>query len=369
MWRYANPVDVTFGSGCLQRLPERLAGRRYALVTYDDERFGRLADRVEALCAPALLRLTDVQPNPDIATLARADRRFATARSAEVIVALGGGSVIDAAKVLAAARGDFERVRRHLFGGDQNLEPLPLIAIPTTAGTGSEVTCWATVWDRQAEKKHSLAHARLYPEHALVDPALTVGTPRDVTLAAGLDALSHALESLWNVNANPVSSTLAVRAARSILEVLPRLVSALDDAALREAMAGASLFAGLAFSNTKTALAHSISYPITLRTGTAHGIACAFSLPQVMRWARGADRECDRALAAIFGSDIEAAAGQLERFLEDLGVSTAPSAYGLDEAGFQALVADALRGDRGRNFRGRIPDFAEETQHPRSRAS
>jgi phosphonate metabolism-associated iron-containing alcohol dehydrogenase len=363
VWRYANPVDVTFGAGCLAHLPERLAGRRYALVTYDDERFGCLADRLEALCGPALSRLTDIQPNPDIAALARADTRFASARGAEVIVALGGGSVIDAAKVLAAARGDFTRVRRHLLEGGEALEPLPLIAIPTTAGTGSEVTCWATVWDRQAEKKYSLTHARLYPEHALVDPALTLGAPREVTLAAGLDALSHALESLWNVNANPVSTTLGLRAARRVLEVLPKLVGALDDAALREAMAEASLFAGLAFSNTKTALAHSISYPITLRTGTAHGIACAFSLPRVMRWARGGDPECDRALAAIFDCDLEAAAERLERFLEDLGVSTAPAAYGLDEAGFQALVIEALSGDRGRNFRGRVPDFAREEQH------
>ena len=189
-----------------------------------------------------------------------------------------------------------------------------------------------------------------------------------MTLAAGLDALSHALESLWNVNANPVSTTLSLRAARTVLEVLPKLVSALDDAALREAMAEASLFAGLAFSNTKTALAHSISYPITLRTGTAHGIACAFSLPQVMRWARGAGPNCDRALAAIFDSAIEAAADQLERFLEDLGVSTAPSAYGLDEAAFQALVTEALSGDRGRNFSGRVPNFARE-KHPQHQCS
>lgn len=369
MWRYANPVEVTFGAGCLQRLPESLAGRPYALVTYGDPPFARLADRVEALCGPALGRITEVQPNPDIVTLARADRRFADVRGAEALVALGGGSVIDAAKVLAAAQGDFDRVRRCLFDDGQVLEPLPLLAVPTTAGTGSEVTCWATVWDRQAEKKYSLAHPRLYPEHAIVDPELTLGAPRDVTLAAALDALSHALESLWNVNANPVSSTLGVHAARTVLEVLPELLHALDDAALRAAMAEASLFAGLAFSNTKTALAHSISYSITLRTGTAHGIACAFSLPQVMRWARGADPDCDRALEAVFECDLAAAPERLERFLQDLGVSTSPSAYGLDEAGFQALVATALRGDRGRNFRGRIPHFAKGAQQRSARVS
>ena len=116
--------------------------------------------------------------------------------------------------------------------------------------------------------KYSLAHPKLYPETAVLDPALTVGAPRELTLATGLDALSHALESIWNVNGNPVSASYAVEAAREIIDTLPRLMQRLDDVDLRARQAHASLLAGLAFSNTKTALAHNISYDITLRSGT-----------------------------------------------------------------------------------------------------
>ena len=155
--------------------------------------------------------------------------------------------------------------------------------MPTTAGTGSEVTSWATVWDTQSGKKYSLSRPNLYPKHALVDPTLMIGKPRQLTISTGLDALSHALESLWNVNANPISAHHAVVAAREILAVLPQLVNDLQNLELRSRMAAAALSAGLAFSNTRTAIAHSISYPVTLHHDVVHGIACSFTLPMVLR--------------------------------------------------------------------------------------
>ena len=140
-----------------------------------------------------------------------------------MIVALGGGSIIDAAKVLAASGGSFETVRKHLTGEKplKGATITPIIAIPSTAGTGSEVTSWATVWDAANGLKYSLAHRDLYPETAIVDPQIAISAPRALTLATGLDALSHALESIWNVSANPVSANFAVEAAREILETLP----------------------------------------------------------------------------------------------------------------------------------------------------
>ena len=122
-----------------------------------------------------------------------------------MIVALGGGSAIDAAKALASSPRNFQPVRRFLVEkkGAEALSAVPIIAVPTTAGTGSEVTCWATVWDTEASKKYSLSRRELYPEMALVDPLLTLEMPLDLTVSTGLDALSHALESIWNRNANP----------------------------------------------------------------------------------------------------------------------------------------------------------------------
>ncbi len=245
-------------------------------------------------------------PNPDYRLLAEQTGRFAKLeRQPEVIVALGGGSVIDSAKVFAAAGGDFGKITTFLESqkGAEQLSAIPIIAVPTTAGTGSEVTCWGTVWDETNGKKYSLARPNLYPTHAVVDPRLMLGKPQLLTISTGLDALSHALESLWNVNNNPVSANHAVFAARNILDVLPKLVKDLGNIELRGRMAMAALFAGLAFSNTKTAIAHSLSYPITLRHGVQHGIACSFSLPMVLRSVPGvgefAKTACSRSLAPI----------------------------------------------------------------------
>ncbi len=356
MWAYSNPVRIEFGAGAIGKLGSLIGKRRWALVTYDMPVFHELVADIRAEAGAPAVTISNIVTNPDVKDLAQSCRTFGQASpKPEVIVALGGGSIIDAAKVIAASQGEFSRVLASLTGGPalDEVTFTPIIAVPTTAGTGSEVTSWATVWDHDSGNKFSLTHGALYPEVSLLDPALTMGAPRGLTLATGLDALSHALESIWNVSANPISANFAVAAASEIMEVLPKLVDNLADAKLRERQARAALIAGMAFSNTKTALAHNISYDITLRAGTPHGIACSFSLPMVMRWSLGHSVDCDANLRLIFGDDLSAGAKRLGAFLERLGVSTEPASYGLSEADWRALVVKASQGERGRNFIGR----------------
>jgi phosphonate metabolism-associated iron-containing alcohol dehydrogenase len=361
MWRYGNPVDVRFGAGVFDRLGDVVAGRSYCLVTYGESVFDALVERAAAVAGRPAATIRNIGPNPDFRTLTQSCAALKSAGAVAAIVAIGGGSVIDAAKVLAAAGDDFARVRRFLEtgAGEDGLRNLPIIAVPTTAGTGSEVTCWATVWDTDAKKKYSLSRPALYPVTALVDPLLTVDAPRGVTVSSGLDALSHALESIWNVHANPVSTALAEAAAREVLDVLPRLAEDLRNVELRSRMARAALMAGLAFSNTRTALAHSLSYHLTLHHGTPHGIACSFSLPMVMRGAIGVSRDCDAALRRIFDAEPERGAGRLEKFLEGLGVSTDASSYGVTPGDWKRLIDAAFEGDRGRNYIGQRAAFAD----------
>ena len=355
MWRYFNPVKMAFGVDVFDRLPELIAGRRYALVTYPDALFAELAERLRGRAGELVLTVSDILPNPDTRLLSGQAARFAAARNEpEVIVALGGGSVIDSAKVFAAARGRFPTVLRFLQTGTgaEELSATPIIAVPTTAGTGSEVTSWATVWDTELGHKYSLARPNLYPEHALIDPRLMLGKPKQLTVSTGLDALSHALESLWNVNANPISANHAVAAAREILAVLPRLADALDDLDLRTRMAAAALSAGLAFSNTRTAIAHSISYPITLHHGVAHGIACSFTLPMILRSVSDIGGLAGEGLERIFGPDLSRGADALEQLLSELGVSTNAQAYGVEPDAWAGLILEAFGGERGQNFSG-----------------
>jgi alcohol dehydrogenase len=344
-----------------------LDGRRYVLVTYGGFHFREVATRIAAETGEPLVVIDDVSPNPDFVRLAKSCARLGTRTEApEAIVALGGGSVIDTAKVLSASSGDFERVRRYLVDheGEGALGSVPIIAVPTTAGTGSEVTSWASVWDPIAGRKYSLSRPDLYPEHALVDPELTLGIPRTLTVSTALDALSHSLESIWNVNANPVSTNFAVVAATEILEVLPSLVTDLGSFALRSRMARAALLAGLAFSNTRTALAHSLSYPLTLRYGLPHGLACSFSLPMLLQAVIGQDIECDEGLRRIFGEDPQVSVARLTGFLTDLGVSVSAEDHGVPREVFRDLITSAFVEERGRNFigvKGRVL-AAEEQQ-------
>lgn len=357
MWHFHNPVAVDAGAGALARLPQRLGPRRAILIAFPQARQLGVCDRIQALLGDRLVAIeTDIAPNPDVAWLAPMyERLWRDHPDAECVIALGGGSVLDCAKAMVTGTrsGTFDELLACLSDG-ATVTPArvrALIALPTTAGTGSEVTPWATLWDTRQGRKHSLHLPWTWPEAALIDPDLMGSLPADATLASGLDALSHALESLWNVNRNPVSASLAVSAARDILAVLPALVRDIGRRDLRHRMAVAAVQAGIAFSNTKTALAHSLSYGLTLRHGVVHGIACSFSLPRVMGMAFGHDAELDALLLSIFDARTpDEAVARLAGFLEDLGVSTDPAAYGVEAGQWDQLVSAALQGPRGRNF-------------------
>ncbi len=365
-WAFGNPTRVVFGIDSLARLPELVRGRSTVIVTFPEARSIGLTERLKALLGPTLLEIiTDTQANPDVAELARLHDDFHARHAAcALLVAVGGGSVIDTAKALAVtaprepdadAPGHFAHLAKHLAIGTvfAPARAIPLIAVPTTAGTGSEVTGWATVWDRQAGRKYSLALAETWPEAALIDPTLALTLPVGPTLSSGLDALSHALESIWNANHNPVSDALAVSAAQQVMAVLPPLMKDTGNLSLRTGMSQAAVMAGLAFSNTRTALAHSISYPMTLEHGLPHGLACSFSLPLVLELAIGASPSRDRVLETIFGAPLASAPERLRAFIEGLGLSTRFSDHGVGPEAQRRMIADALQGVRGLNFLGR----------------
>ncbi len=358
--RFHNPVDTRFGWGSLLELADITAHQCVALVTFPEARALGLVQRLAQLLGERLVYvIEDVQPNPDVAQLRATYERFwQQAGDCDVVVAVGGGSAIDTAKALIVGTesGHFDELLALLASG-QPFVPArckTLIAVPTTAGTGSEVTPWATIWDARSQKKYSLHLECTWPRIAIIDPQLMLTVPASVTVSTGLDALSHALESIWNVNANPISDTFAVAAIEDILQCLPLLRHDLANQELRSRMALAALKAGLAFSNTKTALAHSISYEMTLRHGLPHGIACSFTLPLVLGLAWGHDATRDRTLQRVFGPDLDQAQRQLREFLHELGVKTEFADYGVTAADSQAMVTFALQGARGKNFIGRL---------------
>ncbi len=350
------PVALSFGAGCNSTLGTQLAGRPVVVLAFEPAgalglkarwaaQFGALLQgwftMPEGLCSLALARQLAADAWP---LLAR--------HKGAVLLAVGGGSTLDMAKLLRCRPldGDFEGVAKALRGQAAwpALQQETLWLVPTTAGTGSELTRWATLWDTDAHPavKRSLDEPWGYAERAFVDPELTLSCPRAVTRDCGLDTLAHALEALWNRHANPVSDVLALQAARSVIEHLPALLEAPQSLHLRQQMALAALQAGMAFSQTRTALAHALSYDVTLQQGLPHGLACALWLPAVWRLAEGRDAALDRRLHQVF--DSPRGALRLEAWLHRLGVETSPAALGIADA--QARVQQALASPRGRNF-------------------
>jgi len=220
----------------------------------------------------------DVTPNP---TLPNCQRAIDFSRSGDYdgVLALGGGSVMDTAKCTMASLG----TGKANIGDLMNIAGpypgrVPAVFIPTTHGSASEVTMWGTIWDLETKQKHSISHPDLYPDVALQDGRLTLTLSLDTSLISCLDALSHSFEAIWNKHANPRSTEYALDAIIQILETSPRLKVEPDNLEVRKRLLSAATNSGLAFSNTRTAAAHSISYPLTAHYGIPHGIASSLSL-------------------------------------------------------------------------------------------
>ena len=221
---------------------------------------------------------SNVKPNPTFDSCQVAID-FSLAPRWDGVIAIGGGSVMDTAKVVMASMGTgIVDVARLLKLTTPYENRVLSIFIPTTHGTGSEVTMWGTVWNMKEKKKYSISHSELYPDRAVLDGALTISLPVITSLISTLDALSHSFEAIWNKNANPRSTDYAIEAISLILANIGRLKDEQSNINLRNILLKASNLAGLAFSNTKTAAAHSISYPLTIKYGIPHGVACSLPL-------------------------------------------------------------------------------------------
>ena len=205
--------------------------------------------------------------------------KYCKGKDFDGVIAIGGGSPMDLAKLAMAYLSIGKESVISLIGYKDDF-PLhvPSIFIPTTHGTGSEVTMWGTIWNMTEKKKYSISHPSLYPDIAILDGNLTLTLPLDTSIITILDALSHSFEAIWNKNANEVSTSFAIDAIVLIINNVEKLKSDPLNLELRNKILLASNYAGLAFSNTKTAAAHSISYPLTMYYGIPHGVASSVSI-------------------------------------------------------------------------------------------
>ena len=355
-WTYNNPVEVIFGNGRLSDLPQFVNNRRTILITTPGFTTRGVVDSLNEILGASLVGVFDcVQGYPTFTTIKDTSGSIASA-DYEIIIALGGGSTLDTAKAVAATveADSPDWLDDHLKGGETfpaNFRPKPIIAIPTTAGTGSEVTMWGSVWDFDAKKKYSISHPALYAEKALLDSELTASLPEKDTIYGALDALSHAMEAIWNKNHNPISDAFALKAIELVTEYLPQVKNDPGNRDFRDFLLQASLLAGLAFSNTKTALAHSISYPLTTLLDLPHGLACALPLSHILEFNGNHDIDRIKIMAAPLKSPptLESMRGAINHLFQEVGVSSRLKDHGADEAKLAAIAASAYTPGRADN--------------------
>lgn len=283
------PVDLTFGVGTISTLGDKVRGlgRRVQVITDRGLVAAGVVEQVTEVLKRAgleVLLFTDVEENPKDTTCIKATDQFLN-EGCDVVIGLGGGSPMDVAKLVAIMAANPGKHPREFEGKDKfTNDPKPLVHVPTTAGTASEVTYFAVVTDTERIFKFTVVSTKLPPKIAVLDPTLTVGKPPGLTAATGMDALTHAIESFTNRVENPIADAMAVKAISLISGALRKAVVQGQDLQARSDMLLGSLLAGMAFTQTRLGLVHAMSHPISAYFGVPHGVANALLLPAVLEF-------------------------------------------------------------------------------------
>jgi alcohol dehydrogenase class IV len=343
---FNTPSTIHFGWGAAAKLPEEAArlGQRPLVACGRSLRASGALDRIlEGLRAASMAPSVHegVPAEPDIEALQAC---MDAAEGTDSVIAIGGGSVLDVAKGAAALAGTGFGAREYFAGRPVPHAGRPLLALPTTAGTGSEVTWVCVLVDKGSRRKASIRGPGMMPAVALVDPQLTVSCPPSVTAYSGMDAFVQAVESFTSSGANPMTDALSLEAVKLTARWLETAVREPEHQEAREGMALGSMMAGIALNTSRLGLVHGLAHPIGAVTGAAHGLLCGVLMPPVMRF----NREAAGAKYARLAEELalvpprtypEAATDALIRFTEALLKRVGIPAR-LAEVGFQAESLD-----------------------------
>jgi alcohol dehydrogenase class IV len=372
------PAQIVFGWGRVGEIGPvaRSLGRRAFLVSGSTtlERNGVL-QAIEASLEQAGLsatRLATISREPQVADVDETARRLCGhgLTGEEVVIALGGGSAIDLAKAVAAmaTNGRQASVRDFLegvgAGRTMSEPPLPVVAIPTTAGTGSEATKNAVISSVDPPFKKSLRSALMVPRAVVIDPELTVSLPASVTAFTGMDAITQLIESYLSRRARPIPRALALEGLSAALPAIARAVENPGDRDARARMAYAALLSGLALANSGLGLAHGVAAALGMHGSVPHGLACAVMLPAALRANRDVRRADLARLGTLLGTvpsdSDEVAAGRfidsIDALARRIGIPARLSAIGVQRSDLPALV----RASRGSSMDGNPRQLDDE---------
>ncbi len=347
-YTFSIPQQVIAAPGAVLRLPEivaQLSVDKVLIATGP-----HVAVAIEKLRAAGVAAelFTDIEANPSVETVDKLAAAY-KAMDAQAIVAIGGGSPMDAAKAAAAVVTYGGDARTYEGGGKVPGPVVPLIAVPTTAGTGSEVTSFSVITDHQRNLKITLSSPYLLPSHALLDPELLATMPASVAAATGADALVHAVEAYVSLAASPFSDAMAEKAIALIGGHLRRFTANRGDLEAAGAMLTGSALAGVAFNHAKLGDVHAMSHPVSAHFGAAHGEANAVLLPTVLEYNALADKGKYKQIYTLLTGKVPSdfAPAMLPQAVRglfaDLGLPATLKELGVDPALIPELAVDAMK--------------------------
>lgn len=351
---FKTPTEITYGPNSLKEVKNIIdkQGFKNALIVTDPgiSKTGLTDKLIKHVKHINYDIYNECQPNPTVKNCNDALEKL-KAINADVVIAVGGGSSIDVAKAVALLATNGGKIESYEGIDTFENDLLPLIAIPTTAGTASEVTSFTVITDEEREYKFTIGGVKISPKWAVVDPVLTLTLPPSVTAATGLDALVHAIESYTSKMANPITKALAREAIRKISRNLRQAVYNGDTLKYRDEMLMGSLLAGLAFNNTRLGNCHALSHPISAIYGVPHGVANAVLIPHVMEFNMKAVPELFADIALDMGENLEGltmmekaqkAVDSVRRLAKDVGIPETFESFGIDEQNIKKMTEDAL---------------------------
>jgi alcohol dehydrogenase len=345
---------VIFGSGAIDQLGNVAVehGFRRTLLVADRGLVasGHVDEAVTPLHRAGIevIRFHDFEVNPDT-RMVESGASFVATQNIDSIIGLGGGSSLDCAKGINFLVTNGGRMSDYHGYGKASQPMLPMIAIPTTAGTGSEAQTYALISEAESHVKMACGDAKAAFRVAILDPALTVSQPRSITATSGFDAIAHAVETYVTTKRNAISDIFSREAWRLLERNYERVLSQPDDLEARGSMQLGAFYAGVAIENSMLGATHACANPLTARYGTAHGAAIAMLLPSVVRWNERAAAERYESFlsASSVGSNnhgvsaTEALARRLEQLADAGGLRNSLRATGITQNDLVALAADA----------------------------
>jgi len=341
---FTTPAKITTGIGALGELPDiaRSLGTTALVVTGRSAmRKAGVTDRVADLLASCGVETSvfdDVEPEPSVECVDRGREACRTA-ACDVVLGVGGGSALDVAKAVGALAGEEATTAEFQAGLTMPEMGLPIVAIPTTSGTGSEATKNSVLSNHQQQIKKSIRGDRLLPRAVILDPELTVSVPPYVTACTGMDALTQAIESFTSMNGTPITDSMAIHSFRLLARSLVRSVECGDDVEARADTAYGSLLAGLALATARLGVVHGLAHPLGVRYGIPHGLVCGVLLPGAIKLNREAAAEKYALLSEIVGCEL---LEYVEKLLVDVGLPTSLAEHRIPEGDFAGIIAESM---------------------------